>query len=122
MPIVAVEAVCRSEAHFREISARRLADALGRAFGSEPASTWVKLHYLASEAYAENESEVQGSDLPVFVAVLHAHVPQGEALATEAKAVTLAVAQCLGREPAQVHVQYEPSAVDRQVFGGVVVR
>ena len=122
MPIVAIEVVCQSEAQFGEISARPLADALGKAFGSEPENTWVKLRYLGSESYAENESEVPDSELPVFVSVLHARPPQDEALAVEAKAVTLAVAQCLGRAPERVHVLYEPSAVGRQAFGGILVR
>ena len=121
MPIVDVEIVCQSEAEFNRLSAAALANALGRTFRSQPGTTWVKLRFLGSTSYAENESAVGGSELPVFVSVLHARVPQGDVLATEAKAVTHAVALCLGRAPERVHVRYEPSAIGRQAFGGNLV-
>jgi hypothetical protein len=122
MPIVEVEVVCGSEAEFGKIAAQPLADALGRSFSSAPGHTWVKLRYLHRTKYAENESTVHDAELPAFVSVLHAHVPQGEALAAEAKAITLAVAQGLGRAADRVHVRYEPPAAGRQAFGGTMVR
>jgi phenylpyruvate tautomerase PptA (4-oxalocrotonate tautomerase family) len=122
MPIVDVEVVCQSEAEFNQFSAAALANALGVVFGSPPGATWVKLRFLGGSRYAENQVSLEGTDLPAFVSVLHAHVPQGEALAAEAKAITNAVALCLGRARDRVHVRYEPSAVGRQVFGGNVVR
>ena len=122
MPIVEIEVVCHTEADFSQFSAAALASALGRAFGSQPGTAWVKLRLLSSVNYAENESTVGGSELPAFVSVLHARVPQGEALATETKAVTNAVALCLSRPPERVHVRYEPSALGRQAFGGNLVR
>lgn len=121
MPIVEVEVVCPSE-EFGRFSAPALADALGRVFGSPPGSTWVKLRHLGDRNYAENESCLGGPELPVFVSVLHARVPQGEALVGEARALTNAVAACLGRLPERVHVRYEPPAADRQAFGGTLVR
>ena len=122
MPIVQVEVVCQTEYLFGAIEVRPLADAIGKALASAPGRTWVKLRYLSSSGYAENEAAVLGSELPAFVSILHAHLPQGEALAAEAKALTLAVASCLGRAPEFVHVQYEPSAAGRQAFGGTIVR
>ena len=122
MPIVDVEVVCQSEAEFNQLSASALANALGLVFGSQPGTAWVKLRFLGCTGYAENQATLEGSELPAFVSVLHAHVPQGEALATEAKAITNAVALCLGRARERVHVRYEPSAVGRQAFGGNVVR
>ena len=122
MPVVEIEVICQSETEFAKVAARPLADALGQAFGSAPGHTWVKLRYLSSQQYAENETVVQASELPVFVSVLHAHLPQSEALAGQAKAITLAVAQCLGRTPDCVHVQYAPAAAGRQAFGGTAVR
>jgi phenylpyruvate tautomerase PptA (4-oxalocrotonate tautomerase family) len=121
MPIVEVEVVCRSEAEFGRFSAAALADALGRAFGSQPGTAWVKLRLLGSKGYAENEVTLGDGQLPAFVSVLHARIPHGEALATEARAVTDAVALCLGRAPGRVHVRYEPSASGRQAFGGSLV-
>jgi hypothetical protein len=122
MPIVEVEVVCKSEAESGTIDARSLASDLGEVFRSAPGHTWVKVRRLSGANYAENRSEVQDSELPVFVSVLHAHLPQTEAIATEAKAVTLAVAKCLARAPELVHVRYEPSAAGRQAFGGTLVR
>src|SRR4030095_7717696 len=97
MPIVEVEVVCESEAEFNRLSVRGLANALGRTFASPPGTTWVELRYLGSTSEAESDAAVGGSELPVFVSVLHARVPQGDVLATEAKAVTHAVALHLGR-------------------------
>ena len=122
MPVVEVEVICQSDTEFAKIAAQPLADALGQAFGSAPGHTWVKLRHLSSHQYAENETVVQASELPVFVSVLHAHLPQNEVLAAEVKTITLAVAQCLGRAPDCVHVQYAPAAAGRQAFGGTVVR
>ena len=121
MPIVEIEVACQTEAQFGEISVRQLADAVGKAIGSAPGRTWVKLRYLSTSSYAENETVVPDSELPVFVSVLHAHMPHDDKLSIEAKAVTLAVAACLGRAPEFVHVQYEPSAAGRQAFGGTII-
>jgi phenylpyruvate tautomerase PptA (4-oxalocrotonate tautomerase family) len=121
MPIADVEVVCQSEAEFNRFSAASLASALGRVFGSAPGTTWVKLRLLPRTHYAENESALGDAELPAFVSLLHAHMPQGKALLTEVEAVTRAVAHCLGRPPARVHVRYEPSAAGRQAFGGSLV-
>ena len=122
MPIVDIELVGESEAESAGVSARALADAIGHALGSDPGHTWVRLRFLASTAYAENQATLEGADLPVFVTVQHAHPPLGEALVSEAMALTLAVAKCLARAPERVHVQYAPAAAGRQAFGGTLVR
>ena len=122
MPIVDIEIVCQSEAGFEQLSAAALANALGGTFASQPGTTWVKLRFLDATNYAENASSVGGSELPVFVSVLHARVPQDDVLGTEARAITHAVALHLGRPAERVHVRYEPSAIGRQAFGGVLVR
>ncbi len=59
---------------------------------------------------------------PVFVTVLHAHPPQGDARAQEAAALTQAVARALARPPERVHVQYAAAAAGRQAFGGEMLR
>ena len=122
MPIIDIEIVCESKAEFARASAHTLADAIGQVLGSEPGHTWVRLRFLASASYAENQVTLEDADLPAFVTVLHAHLPMGDALAAEARALTLAVAQCLGRAPGRVHVQYAPAAAGRQAFGGTLVR
>ena len=122
MPIVDVELVCQTDAEFSAISARAIADALGRAVGSEAGHTWVRLRFLGGQAYAENEVAVDAADLPVFVTVLQAKLPAIPELAAEVKAITAAVAACVGRSPERVHVQYAPAAAGRQAFGGRLVQ
>lgn len=122
MPIVDIELVCQTDAEFSAISARALADTLGRAMGSEAGHTWVRLRFLGSQAYAENEVSVDAADLPVFVTVLQAKLPAIPELAAEVKAITAAVAACVGRSPERVHVQYAPAAAGRQAFGGRLVQ
>lgn len=121
MPIIDIELVCATERQFAEVSARSVADALGLVLGSQPGRTWIKLRHLSCQAYAENQSEVGADELPVFVTVLHAHPPVGEALAQEVQDITSALAKCLARSPERVHVQYAPAAAGRQAFGGRLV-
>lgn len=98
-----------------------LADAAGRVLGSAPGRTWVRVLSLGASQYGENGTTVAPGELPVFVTVLHAHPPQGEALAAEVLALTQAVAACLGRPAGQVHVQYAPPGAGRQAFGGTLM-
>ena len=86
-----------------------------------PGSTWVRVRFLPSSAYAENEFEVNTDELPTFVTVLQAHWPAGDALAEQVRQVTQAVAACLSVPPERVHVQYAPEAAGRQAFGGNLV-
>lgn len=99
-----------------------LADAAGRALGSPPGRTWVRLRTLAASQYAENEAALAPQDLPVFVSVLYARPPQGPALATEVQALTQALAACLDVASQRVHVQIAPAAAGRQAFGGTLVK
>jgi len=121
MPIVDVELVCLSEREPLPVSASALASALGAVFGSPPGRTWVRVRFLSSSAYAENEREVGLEQLPVFVTVLQAHWPVGEALTQQVHQVTQAIASCLSLPSERVHVQYAPEAAGRQAFGGNLV-
>jgi phenylpyruvate tautomerase PptA (4-oxalocrotonate tautomerase family) len=122
MPIVDIEFVqADGLAPVGPSLTQTLADAAGRVLGTSPGRTWVRLRSLALTNYAENEAPVAADAAPVFVTVLHAHPPQGDALATEVAALTQAVATCLGRPPALVHVQYAPPGAGRQAFGGTLV-
>jgi phenylpyruvate tautomerase PptA (4-oxalocrotonate tautomerase family) len=102
--------------------ATALADAAGGVFGSPPGRTWVRLRGLPASAYAENGVAVDARALPVFVTVLHAHPPEGDALDVQVRALTDALAAVLGIEPARVHVQIAPPGAGRQAFGGERVR
>ncbi|MDT9001568.1 hypothetical protein RQP53_19990 [Paucibacter sp. APW11] len=121
MPIVDVELVCSSEREAPPVSASALASALGAVFGSAPGRTWVRVRFLPLSAYAENECELVAEQLPVFVTVLQAHWPTGEAFAEQVRQVTRAVAGCLSLPSGLVHVQYAPEAAGRQAFGGDLV-
>jgi hypothetical protein len=57
----------------------------------------------------------------VFVTVLHARPPEGQAREREAAALTQALAVVVGRPAACVHVQYAPAAAGRQAFGGALL-
>lgn len=122
MPIVDVQLITDSrgaaECHaFTQL----LADALGKVFASDPGRTWLRVHALPQEHYAENNADLNAEARPVFVTVLHARPPTGHALATEALAVTRAVAACVGCDVLRVHVQYAPAGAGRQAFGGRLV-
>jgi phenylpyruvate tautomerase PptA (4-oxalocrotonate tautomerase family) len=126
MPIIDIELVYASSkgaaaAAVASTSPQALADALGHVFASAPGRTWVRLHFLDSGAYAENDVMVGSSELPVFVTILHAHPPSGAGLITELKAVTDTVARLVARPSERVHVQYAPAAAGRQAFGGRLV-
>ena len=121
MPIIDVELVCATDAEFALVPVRRIADALGAIFGSPPGRTWVRLRRLPSSAYAENGCDTSPGELPVFVSVLQADPPHGDALAEQVRAVTAVVADCVRRPPERVHVRYEPAAAGRQAFGGRLV-
>lgn len=121
MPIVDVEVVAADGQREAAGSASVLADALGKLFATAPGRTWVRLRTLPASAYAENECRPGPGELPVFVTVLHAHPPTGEARTAEALAITSAVAAWAGRSSSRVHVQYSPAAAGRQAFGGRLV-
>ncbi len=121
MPIVDVEVVSGDREGATANGAGVLADALGMVFATAPGRTWVRLRTLPAVGYAENETELDPGEWPVFVTVLHAHPPEGEARAAEVLAVTSAVAAWAARAPERVHVQYAPAAAGRQAFGGRLV-
>ena len=122
MPIIDVELVASEGYDLSVPSVTTIADALGTVLGCPPGRTWVRLRVLSSSAYAENESSLSEDELPVFTTVLHARLPEGEALVAEVKAITAAIAHCLHRNPDRVHVQYAPAAAGRQAFGGKLVQ
>ena len=122
MPILDVELVCVSEAEFRSASAAAVAHAVGKVLSCEPGRVWVRLRRLDRDCYAENEVSLSEAELPVFVTVLHAHLPTEQVLGAEAVALTEAVARAVGRSAERVHVQYAPAGAGRQAFGGVLVK
>ncbi|MBI5275680.1 MAG: hypothetical protein HY854_04405 [Burkholderiales bacterium] len=121
MPVVDVEVVDGAGRNFRPGLAQLLADELGRVFLTQPGRTWVKLRTLDADAYAENGTRLAAAEWPVFVTLLVAQPPAGNARQEQVTAVTHAVAAVLDWPFDRVHVQYAPPAAGRQAFGGKLV-
>ncbi len=121
MPIVDVELVAGASGVVVPGLAQSLADAVGRTFQSPPGQTWVRLHVLERDHYAENESCLEPTELPVFVRVLKRAVPEGAKLAGELMELASAIAEITGRPVSCVHVEYAPAARGRLGFGGQLV-
>jgi phenylpyruvate tautomerase PptA (4-oxalocrotonate tautomerase family) len=121
MPIVDVTLVVEPHGDLSPGLAQSLADVIGRALKSPPGQTWVRLHVLASDRYAENQSGPQANDLPVFATVLQRRLSQPGELEREISALTEAIAQTTVRPPDCVHVEFAPAAAGRLSFGGKLV-
>ena len=121
MPIVDIRIVLAAQQPPDMGRAQALASAIGRVLAAAPGRVWVRLHPHPASAYAENDAPLQPHELPVFVTLLHAHPPQGDALAQEVQALTAAIAQCLDRPEKRVHIEYAPAGAGRIAFGGRLV-
>ena len=121
MPIIDVELVAGAAGVVAAGTAQSLADVVGRTLGSPPGQTWVRVRVLPRDHYAENESPVEMTALPVFVTVLKRAPPTRTELAGEISALTDAIAQALARPVSCVHVGYAPAAAGRLAFGGRLV-
>jgi len=118
MPIVDVTIVVGREEKVTAGLTQALADGVGRGLNSPPGQTWVRLHLLAQDRYAENNSPLSSTDLPVFVAVLTREIPEQSQLVGTIAKLTQAISEVTGRPSDRVHVEYLPSAVGRVAFGG----
>lgn len=118
MPILHVEVVGPLPDDVARGLAPRIAEAAGRALASRPQGTWVKLHFLDEDDYAENGGGPPPGARPVFVTVLQADLPPRSTLAQQALRLTGAVAGACGRPAENVHVIFEPPAAGRIAFGG----
>ncbi len=121
MPILEVQPVLDDGVTIDPGLARRVADAAAQVYGSAPGRVWVRLAPLPAAQYAENGIDADATPRPVFVTVLHAQPPAGEALAREVQALTRALAAVFARAPDRVHVQIAPAASGRQAFGGTLL-
>ncbi len=139
MPLVDVLIVSASREAFDRVSAQALADGIGRALGSAPGHTWVRLQWLDARCYAENEvaspagvddaaPAAEAGDAaslaaigPVFVTLGLAALPSPEQRAAHARALTEAVAPLVPVTPELVHLTYAPALGGRQAFGGRLV-
>lgn len=120
MPIVDLEIVLRPNETIREEMVSALADELGEIFRSPPGKTWVKIHPLASNQYAENGGRPEGVS-PIFVVVMKSELPSFEEMQNELAQIAGAVAQICGRPSENIHVIYQPEGRGRAAFGGKLV-
>jgi phenylpyruvate tautomerase PptA (4-oxalocrotonate tautomerase family) len=116
MPIVDIELVATRHEAIAPDLARRIADELGHVFRSGPGHTWVRVHELPIDRYAEND--VATPPQPVFVTVLQAVLPDGTARSAQAQEIAAATARATGRPIDTVHVVFDPPASGRVAFGG----
>ena len=98
MPILDVEIVLLPEESVRPGLAAEIADRCGQVFNSPPGSTWVKIHLMPCDHYAENGGGPNDGAFPIFVSVLKARLPAPDLLRAEVDRLTAAVA---GRPIAQ---------------------
>ena len=75
MPIVDVTIVVGRDEKVAAGLTQTLADEVGRVLNSSPGQTWVRLHLLAQDRYAENNSSLGSTELPVFVVLLTRQLP-----------------------------------------------
>ena len=122
MPIIDIQLVFESKDKAEGNLAQNLSNALGKVLNAEPGRVWVRLLLLNSDCYAENEVTVKPSELPVFVKVLHATLPEAKILAEQSELLATTVALCLGRQPERVHIEYAAAGAGRMAFGGKLVQ
>jgi phenylpyruvate tautomerase PptA (4-oxalocrotonate tautomerase family) len=121
MPILDVEIITRPGEVIGPHLASELARRAGLIFGSPPGGTWVKVHSLASEYYAENDDNPGSSIYPVFVSVLKARRPSPIARQKEVEQLTTAVTQVCHRPAENVHIIYLSDGTGRIAFGDKMV-
>lgn len=119
MPIIAVEAI-GSPAEFPKDMAQRIADSVADALKTGPRDTWVKIHFLAPDHYAENDASNLSPERPLVVSILKYTNPVGAELSAQIAELTssIATASCHPRE--NVHLIYEAEGKGRVAFGGVL--
>jgi phenylpyruvate tautomerase PptA (4-oxalocrotonate tautomerase family) len=100
--------------------AQALASRAREALAAPAGTTWVKVHALAAEQYAEDGGVPEGV-YPVFASVLKAQWVAPEARQQEVDRLTQAVAEACGRPVENVHVFYQPEGAGRVAFGGRLV-
>jgi phenylpyruvate tautomerase PptA (4-oxalocrotonate tautomerase family) len=122
MPVVTVEFVSDSDRPMRDGLAQALADAVGRVLVTPPGQTWVRLHSLQPNQYAENDTHLEPSELPVFVTLMERLPPTGAELQAQVTSLTQAIAQVFGRPDRCVHIEYSSAASGRISFGGRLVQ
>ena len=122
MPIVDVTIVVGRDEKVAAGLTQTLADEVGLVLNSAGGQTWVRLHLLARDHYAESHSSLGSTELPVFVVLLTSQTPGRSQVDREIAKLTQAISAATGRPSDRVHIEYAPSAVGRVAFGGKLVQ
>jgi phenylpyruvate tautomerase PptA (4-oxalocrotonate tautomerase family) len=120
MPIVDIEIVLRANESIREEVVSELANELGEIFHSSAGETWIKIHPLSADQYAENGGTPDGI-YPIFVTVMKSKLSSLEEMQKEVAKITGVIAQICGRPSDNIHVIYQPAGRGRVAFGGKIV-
>ena len=118
MPIVDITIVVGRNEKINPGLTQTLADVVGHVLNSPPGQTWVRLHLLAHDRYAENNSHLNSADLPVFAVMLTRQPPDQSQLVGAIVKLTHAISEVMNRPSNSVHIEYAPGAVGRVAFGG----
>ena len=121
MPIVDVTIVVGRDEKAAAGLTQTLADEVGRVLNSARGQTWVRLHLLAQDCYAENISSLGSTELPIFVVLLTRQLPDRSQLDDAIAKLTQVISEATGRPSDRVHIEYASSAVGRVAFGGKLV-
>lgn len=118
MPILDVEVVlCRDECLPQDFAVR-LAECGGEVFGQTPGTTWVKLHTIPADCFAENGGGPVAGCSPVFVSVLMMEMPPRKKLEPMINRLRLVIASLSGRQAINVHIFFMPEGAGRVYMGG----
>lgn len=118
MPILTVEIVLRPNEVVSPTLAADCAESAAAVFDSPLGHCWVRLRLTPTEHCAENGGGPPPGVYPVFVTVLHIHLPEGEALAEEARRLAVALAGPCDRPSENVQILYLPEGAGRMAIGG----
>ncbi len=121
MPILHVEIVVTTGLRLDPGLTPNIAEAAGQIFGTPAGGTWVKLHTLSYEFYAQDGAPAQDKEWPVFVTVLKAKIPEPEALEREVIHLTTEIARICRRPRESIHILYLPEGTGRMAFGDRIV-
>ena len=121
MPIIDVEMVVADNEQVPSHLAAIMANATRNVFGASAGQTWVRLHKLPLQDYAEDGGGPLQDIRPIFVTVLKAKLPPLNELKHEMEQLSQAIARSCGRPVENVHLFYQPEGRGRIAFGGRVV-
>jgi phenylpyruvate tautomerase PptA (4-oxalocrotonate tautomerase family) len=126
MPFLEVQIVGEPSGAPTQTLAARLAEASAEVWRGKHGSTWVSIHIIPLDGYAEKlggagASSPDPASAPVYVRISSLDVEEGEALASDAAALTRVVAAACGRPEKSIRILFQPALRGRIAVGGQLV-